>query len=72
MTRKFLSGSALRCEKGKAHTFNIEELNVHISMLPGMPSVALFKASVPGIFIFYCDVPGHRQAGMVGTFIVEP
>lgn len=30
-----------------------------------------FKAPTPGEYLFYCDVPGHAQAGMVGTFTVQ-
>jgi len=54
------------------HSFNIDEFNVHISMPSGESSVALFKAGTPGTYTFYCDIPGHRAAGMVGTLIVEP
>jgi len=54
------------------HSFNIDEFNVHISMLPGESSLALFKAGTPGTYTFYCDIPGHRAAGMVGTLMVEP
>jgi uncharacterized cupredoxin-like copper-binding protein len=24
-----------------------------------------------GTYEYYCDVPGHRQAGMIGTLTVE-
>jgi uncharacterized cupredoxin-like copper-binding protein len=65
---------ALRLENRDTtpHSFNIDEFDVHISMPPGESSLALFKASTPGTYIFYCDMPGHRAAGMVGTLIVEP
>jgi uncharacterized cupredoxin-like copper-binding protein len=65
---------ALRLENRDTtpHSFNIDEFGVHISMPPGESSLALFKASTPGTYTFYCDVPGHRAAGMVGTLIVEP
>ncbi|MFN2312139.1 MAG: plastocyanin/azurin family copper-binding protein, partial [Spirochaetia bacterium] len=29
-----------------------------------------FVADRAGSFEFYCSVPGHRQAGMYGTFVV--
>jgi plastocyanin len=63
---------ALRLENrdANAHTFNIDELNVHLSMPPGEPRLALFRAGPPGVYTFYCDVPGHRQAGMVGSLII--
>jgi uncharacterized cupredoxin-like copper-binding protein len=65
---------ALRLENQDAagHSFDIDELDIHVSMPPGQPALALFKVSTPGTYTFYCSVPGHRDAGMVGTLIVEP
>jgi nitrite reductase (NO-forming) len=31
-----------------------------------------FRAGRSGDFLYFCDVPGHRQAGMEGKFIVTP
>jgi nitrite reductase (NO-forming) len=33
-------------------------------------STTVFKASQPGEFEYFCSVPGHRQAGMVGKLLV--
>jgi plastocyanin len=65
---------ALRLENSDAgaHSFDIDEFNVHVPMPAGKPAFALFKPSKPGTYTFYCGVPSHREAGMVGTLIVEP
>jgi plastocyanin len=65
---------ALRLENQDAagHSFDIDELGIHVSMPPDKPALALFKASTPGTYAFYCAIPGHREAGMAGTLIVEP
>jgi plastocyanin len=65
---------ALRLENSDvgAHSLDIDELNVHVPMAAGTPSLALFTPSQPGTYTFYCGIPGHREAGMVGTLVVEP
>jgi uncharacterized cupredoxin-like copper-binding protein len=65
---------ALRLDNRDAerHYFDIDGLNVHVAMPAGTPAVALFRPSMPGTYTFYCHVPGHREAGMVGTLVVEP
>jgi len=36
----------------------------------GQSQTVEFVANRAGTFEFYCSVPGHRQAGMYGTFVV--
>lgn len=65
---------ALRLENqdSAAHAFDIDELGIHVAMPAGQPALALFMATAPGTYTYYCSVPGHREAGMVGTLVVEP
>lgn len=36
----------------------------------GQSQTVEFVADQAGTFEYYCGVPGHRQAGMVGSFVV--
>lgn len=54
------------------HSFDIDELGVHTPMRTNTSSLAIFSAPKPGTYTFYCAVGTHRQAGMVGTLVVEP
>jgi plastocyanin len=65
---------ALRLENQdtNAHSFDIDEFTVHTLLPAGATSLALFTASTPGTYTFYCSIPGHREAGMVGTLVVVP
>jgi plastocyanin len=64
---------ALRLENSdsQTHSFDIDEFNVHVPMPTNAPALALFTPTEPGSYRFYCDIPGHTEAGMVGTLIVE-
>jgi plastocyanin len=66
--------TAMRLDNSHAipHSFDVDELNVHVAMPPGKSALALFRPTEPGTYTFYCNLPGHREAGMVGTLIVEP
>lgn len=57
---------------GYAHAFDIDEFNLHIP-LPASETLAFtFTPTAVGRYEFYCGVYGHREAGMLGTLIVEP
>lgn len=53
------------------HSFDIDALNVHIPMASKDVTLVTFEAPEPGIYTFYCGLPGHTEAGMAGTLIVE-
>jgi plastocyanin len=52
------------------HNFSIDELGIDVDIDPGATEETVINAPV-GEYEYYCNVPGHRQAGMVGTLIVE-
>jgi uncharacterized cupredoxin-like copper-binding protein len=54
------------------HSFDVDELDVHVPVAAGGQSLVLFRPTTAGSYSFYCGVPGHRAAGMVGTLVVEP
>ena len=52
------------------HNFSIDELGISIDLAPGSTEETIINAP-PGTYEYYCNVPGHKEAGMVGTLIVE-
>jgi plastocyanin len=54
------------------HDFVIEGTDIRTSVInQGTSESVEFTLEEPGEYVFYCSVPGHREAGMVGTIIVE-
>jgi uncharacterized cupredoxin-like copper-binding protein len=52
-----------------AHNFSIDELGISVDIAPGATEETVINAPA-GTYEYYCDVPGHKQAGMVGTLTV--
>jgi nitrite reductase (NO-forming) len=53
------------------HNFTIDQLDVHTGDLRPGESATVTIDAPPGAYAFYCSVPGHRAAGMVGTLTVQ-
>jgi uncharacterized cupredoxin-like copper-binding protein len=53
-----------------AHDFSIDELGIQVALPPGETQTVVVNAP-PGSYEYYCNVPGHKEAGMVGTLVVE-
>jgi len=54
------------------HSFDVDELNLHMHMPANGRAIVTFTATEARTYNIYCGVPGHREAGMIGTLIVEP
>src|SRR4051794_2020908 len=54
------------------HDFTVDDLHIHISAGPGKTTKASITPAQPGTYRFYCSIPGHKSAGMVGTLVVQP
>jgi uncharacterized cupredoxin-like copper-binding protein len=52
------------------HNLSIDTLGVSVDLAPGDFGVLTLEAP-PGVIEVYCNIPGHRDIGMVGTLRVE-
>lgn len=48
-----------------------EQPELHMAALMGQNAVLEFTPSKPGTYEFFCTVAGHKEAGMVGTMVVN-
>jgi len=54
------------------HDFVIDELDVQVGAEAGHTVVGRFNTGAEArTYIYYCLVPGHRDAGMEGELVVE-
>ncbi|HXY90999.1 MAG TPA: plastocyanin/azurin family copper-binding protein [Acidimicrobiia bacterium] len=52
------------------HNFTIQNKGLVVSVDPGKTATGGFTLAKAGKYTFYCSIPGHRAAGMVGTITV--
>ncbi len=57
-------------EGAAPHNFSIDDLDISVDQAPGETHEVIINAPA-GVYEFYCNVPGHREAGMVGTLTIE-
>ncbi len=54
-----------------AHAEAEKDADVHFALTEPVSGVVHIKIHEPGENVLYCSVPGHREAGMEGTLIVQ-
>ena len=52
------------------HDWAIKEQPTKVVAMPGQTGSGTFSLPA-GEYVFYCSVPGHEAAGMIGTLTVE-
>ncbi|HUG31260.1 MAG TPA: cupredoxin domain-containing protein [Acidimicrobiia bacterium] len=52
------------------YSFDIDSLDVDVQLPSNSPTAVAIKPTGPGNIEFFCNVPGHLDAGMVGTIDV--
>jgi plastocyanin len=52
------------------HDLTIDELELKVEVASGETTTAGLEVDEPGVYEFYCSVPGHASAGMRGTLTV--
>ena len=53
------------------NTFVIDELGVNKKTPDGQVTTIEFTPTQKGVYRYYCSLPGHREAGQVGTLIAQ-
>ncbi|TXG85763.1 MAG: hypothetical protein E6R14_04150 [Thermomicrobiales bacterium] len=54
------------------HDFVIDALDIKVTAAPGETvEIVIPVGAAAGEYQFHCSVPGHKEAGMVGTLIIE-
>lgn len=54
------------------HDIVIPDLDVYVAQTaPGASNAAVFIPREPGVYEYFCSLPGHKELGMHGQIIVE-
>jgi uncharacterized cupredoxin-like copper-binding protein len=53
------------------HDFAVDELSIMTEEIPSGGEITVTINAPAGTYEYYCAVPGHKEAGMVGTLTVQ-
>ncbi|MCH7719045.1 MAG: cupredoxin domain-containing protein [Chloroflexi bacterium] len=66
----YLGGTGEHAHDGEMD-MEAEMADLHFALTEPGSGVVHIKVHEPGVYVIYCSVPGHREAGMVGTLIIR-
>ncbi len=50
---------------------NMPEMDIHVAAPTDQSNTIEFTPTTPGEYEYFCTVAGHKEAGMVGTLVVQ-
>jgi len=50
---------------------HMDQYAVHVALRPGQTARLRLHLHEPGTYSFFCTVPGHRDAGMRGSLVID-
>lgn len=53
------------------HNIQLDEFDINEDVDPGGEKIVRFTAGRAGTYTFICNIPGHKESGMVGTLEVR-
>ncbi len=53
------------------HNFAIDQLKINQNLDAGAKDIKVTINAPAGTYEYYCNIPGHKEAGMVGTLTVK-
>jgi len=62
---------ALPNEGALPHNFSIDALSVDVDMAAGVTDASATVNAAAGDYEYYCNVPGHKEAGMRGVLTAQ-
>jgi uncharacterized cupredoxin-like copper-binding protein len=63
-------GTVVSTPAGHAVATLVPATTVHVAAAAGESASVVFTPTEPGSYAIECDIPGHRENGMVGTLVV--
>ncbi len=67
-----VSTSEMEDETGGHDMSNVtEEMDIHVAAPTDQSNTIEFTPTTPGEYEYFCTVAGHKEAGMVGTLVVQ-
>lgn len=66
-----VTGVFITNKDGYAHSFDVDALGIHVALPAESTTFVALRPTAAGALQFYCAVPGHRDAGMVGSISVH-